>query len=222
MDDPRIRLWSPVGEAVARLLGPYAEVVLHDVATDRILAIWQPMSGRGPGDPSLLGELDQLDPSGQGVYGPYPKLLADGRQLSSVSAVLTGADGRPSAVLCVNLDRTPLEQATQLLAGFAAPLVPRPQPLFEQDWTDRVQQVIGAYVREHGRPVERLRREDRLVVLRELDAAGVFTVRRAVPVVATALRVSRSTLYALLGELRGAPHPAEDSELAGAHEGDQE
>ncbi|MEU1726739.1 PAS domain-containing protein [Nonomuraea sp. NPDC005692] len=200
--DDRVRLWSPVCEAVAALLAPYAEVVLHDVRGDQVLGVWNPMSGRGPGAPSLLGELDRLDPSPNGVYGPYEKLLADGRRLSSVSAVLRDSGGEPSAVLCVNLDRTPLEQAAALLAAFAAPSVPRPEALFEQDWTERVQQIVGAYVREHGRPVERLTREDRLAVLAELDQAGIFTVRRAPSVVAGALRTSRSTLYALLAELR--------------------
>ena len=153
--DPRVGMWSPVCQAVALLLGPYAEVVLHDAEQDRVLAIWNPMSTRGPGDPSLLGELDQLDPSAQDVYGPYEKLLADGRRLSSVSAVLRGPGGDPSAVLCVNLDRTPLDQAAALLAGFAAPTAPRPEALFEQDWPDRVNQIIGAFVRNRGRPQAR-------------------------------------------------------------------
>ncbi len=200
--DPRVDMWSAVCRAVALLLGPYAEVVLHDAEQDRVLAIWNPMTTRRAGDPSLLGELDQLEPSADDVYGPYEKLLADGRRLSSVSAVLRGPDGQPSAVLCVNLDRTPLEQAAALLAGFAAPTAPRPQALFEQDWPDRVHQIIGSFVRSRGRPVERLGREDRLAVLAELDQAGVFAVRRAVPVVASALRTSRSTVYSLLAELR--------------------
>ncbi|MEU9131506.1 PAS domain-containing protein [Kitasatospora sp. NPDC048540] len=205
--DPRVRLWSPVCQAVALLLGPYAEVVLHDAGRDRVLAIWNPMTRRAAGDPSLLGELDRLEPSAHDVYGPYEKLLADGRRLSSVSAVLRGPDGEPSAVLCVNLDRTPLDRAAALLAGFAAPTAPRPEALFEQDWTERVHQIVGGFVRTRGRPVERLGREDRLAVLAELDRAGVFTVRRAVPVVATALGASRSTVYALLAELKDRSDP---------------
>jgi predicted transcriptional regulator YheO len=200
--DQRVTMWSPVCQAVALLLGPYAEVVLHDAGRDQVLAIWNPMTRRAPGDPSLLGELDQMEPSAHDVYGPYEKLLADGRRLSSVSAVLRGPDGRPSAVLCVNLDRTPLDQAAALLAGFAAPTAPRPEALFEQDWTERVHQIIGSFVRTCGRPVERLGREDRLAILAELDQAGVFAVRRAVPVVAGALKASRSTVYALLAELK--------------------
>ncbi|WFR71047.1 aminotransferase class I/II-fold pyridoxal phosphate-dependent enzyme [Prescottella defluvii] len=144
-----------------------------------------------PGDPSLLGELDELDPSARDVFGPYEKLLADGRRLSSVSAVLRGPDGEASAVLCVNLDRTPLEQAAAVLSAFGAPSVARPESLFEQDWNERIQHVVGEYVRERGRPVERLTRADRLALLGRLDEANVFAVRRATPVVAAALRVSR-------------------------------
>jgi D-arginine utilization repressor len=202
VDDPRIRLWAPVCQAVALLLGPYAEVVLHDPDTDRVLAIWNPMSARGPGDPSLLGELDALDPSARDVFGPYEKLTSDGRRLSSVSAVLRDDDGRPAAVLCVNLDRTPLEQAAAVLSAFGAPTAPRPEPLFEHDWPDRIEQIVGEHIRECGRPVERMTRADRLTVLARLDADGVFAVRRATPVVANVLRVSRSTVYGLLAELR--------------------
>ncbi|PZG17387.1 hypothetical protein C1J01_18215 [Nonomuraea aridisoli] len=198
-------MWAPVCGAVAALLAPHAEVILHDARRDRVLRVWNPLSRRATGDPSLLGELERLDPTGDGVYGPYEKLLPDGRRLSSVSAVLCDPDGRPSAVLCVNLDRTPLDQAATLLAAFAAPTAPRPEPLFEQDWTERVHQIVGTYVRAHGRPAERLTRDDRLAVLAELDEAGIFAVRRAVPVVASALRISRSTLYALLSDLRRTP-----------------
>ncbi|MFD8559070.1 transcriptional regulator [Streptosporangium canum] len=205
MNDPRVAQWSPVCAAIAALLAPHAEVVLHDPERDEILAIWNPMSGREPGDPSLLGELDRLTPSPSGVYGPYEKLLADGRRLSSVSAVVTGAEGRPSALLCVNVDRTPLDQAAALLTAFAAPVAERPRALFEQDWTERVAETVGAFVRERRRPLEQLTREDRLAALAELDRLGVFGVRRAVPVVARALRVSRSTVYTLLSDLRSTP-----------------
>ncbi|MFJ1598726.1 transcriptional regulator [Streptomyces sp. NPDC088261] len=201
-DDPRVRLWSPVCQAVALLLGPYAEVVLHDVRADTVLGVWNPMTDRGPGSPSLLGELDRLDPSARDVFGPYEKLLADGRRLSSVSAVLRDPDGEPSAVLCVNLDRTPLEQAAAVLAGFAAPVAPRPGPLFEQDWTERLRHTVGTFVRTRGRPVDRLSREDRLALVGALDGDGIFAVRRAVPAVADTLRTSRSTVYSLLAEHR--------------------
>lgn len=200
--DPVLTRWSPVCEAIARLLSPHAEVVMHDPDTDRIMGIWNAFSGRIPGSPSLLGELDGVAGSADGVYGPYEKVLPDGRRLSSVSAVVRDDDGRACAVLCVNLDRSPFTQVAALLAGFAAPRADRPEVLFDNDWVERVNQTVGAYVQELGRPVARWTRQDRIAVLSELDGLGVFSVRRAIPVVAGALSISRSTVYSLLAEAR--------------------
>ncbi len=197
---------APIGDALARLLSPHAEVVLHDPATDQVVAIWNPLSGREPGEPSLLGELDQLSTTGPDVYGPYPKVLSDGRRLSSVSAVIRDADGKPAYVFCVNVDRTAFEEASRLLAAFAAPAAGQPRVLFEHDWFETLNEVIAEYVRERGLTVERLGREDRVELLGKLDAAGVLSQRRSVPAVARALRISRSALYQHLGQARKEPH----------------
>jgi predicted transcriptional regulator YheO len=193
---------APVCEAIARLLSPHAEVVLHDPRADTIVGIWNPMSGRRVGDASLLSELDGLRPVGRDVYGPYPKSLADGRALSSVSAVLRDGAGRAGLVLCVNIDRTVFEEAARLLAGFAAPVSGQPRELFGRDWTETVNDIVGAYVRDSGTPLARLTRGDRLALLARLEAAGVFTRRRSVPAVARALGISRSMTYRLLAETR--------------------
>ncbi|MET7278660.1 PAS domain-containing protein [Kribbella sp. NPDC005582] len=197
---------TPVGEVVARLLSPHAEVVLHDSATDRIAAIWNPLSGREVGEPSLLGELDELTETGRDAYGPYPKVLPDGRRLSSVSAVLRDDAGTAAYVLCVNVDRTAFETASRLLAAFAAPVSGQPRVLFEHDWTEKLNESIAGYVQERGVPVERLSRADRVELLGRLDAAGVLSQRRSVPTVARALQVSRSALYQLLAEARKESH----------------
>jgi D-arginine utilization repressor len=193
---------APVCEAIARLLSPHAEVVLHDPRTDTIVGIWNPMSGRRVGDASLLSELDGLRPAGRDVYGPYPKSLADGRALSSVSAVLRDQAGHAGLVLCVNIDRSVFEEAARLLAGFAAPVSGQPRELFARDWAESVNDIVGAYVRDTGTPPARLTRADRLALVARLEAAGVFTRQRSVPAVARALGISRSMTYRLLAETR--------------------
>ena len=197
---------APIGAALARLLSPHAEVVLHDARTDEIAAIWNPLSGREPGDPALLGELDELTETGPDLYGPYPKTLADGRRLSSVSAVVRDDDGKPAYVFCVNVDRTAFEEASRLLAAFAAPVTGQPRVLFEHDWSERLNELVADFVRERGIPVERLTKADRLELLGRLDAAGVLNQRRSVPAVARALQISRSALYQLLGQTRKESH----------------
>jgi predicted transcriptional regulator YheO len=194
--------WAPVCEAIVRLLLPNAEVVLHDPQADQIVAIWNPLSGRAVGDASLLSELDGLRVVAPDVYGPYSKSLPDGRTLSSVSAVLRDGRGRAELVLCVNVDRSVFEDAARVLTGFAAPTQERPMPLFERDWTEILHDIVGAYVRETATPLDRLCRSDRRILLARLDAAGVLSRQRSVPAVARELRISRSTLYQLLAEVR--------------------
>jgi len=205
-DEARAARWAPVAEAVARLLSPHAEVVLHDPGTDTVVGIWNAFSGREVGDPSILGELDELSPVSSDVYGPYPKSLPDGRRLSSVSAIIRDDEGRAEFVLCVNVDRTMFDDAARLLAGFAAPTTGQPQSLFEHDWTETVNELVGDFVRNLGVPVERLSKEQRYAVLSHLDSAGVFAHRRSMLVVAQALRISRSAAYRLLAETRKDPH----------------
>ncbi len=194
--------WAPVCEAVSRLLSPHAEVVLHDPDTDTILAIWNSFSGRAPGDDSLLSELDEMQDEGTNVFGPYPKSLADGRQLSSVSAVLRDGSGLAEVVLCINFDRTVFNDASRLIAAFAAPVQQQPRELFEHDWIEGIHQFVGDYVRETGTSVERLSRAERRTLLARLDAAGTFGRQRSIPVTARILNMSRSSVYNLLAEVR--------------------
>lgn len=204
MDDGQntVRRLTPICEALVRLLSPHAEVVLHNPVTDTVMAIWNPAPGRGPGDPSLLAELGDFENKESDVFGPYPKSLPDGRQLSSVSAVMRDDAGNPEAVLCINLDRTVFQEASRLLASFAAPLQQQPHELFEHDWVESVHELIGAYVRTSGTSIDRLTRADRRTLLAKLDANGVFGRQNSIPTVAQILHISRSSLYNTLGEIR--------------------
>jgi len=51
---PWLKAIEPACAAIAALLHPHAEVVVHELATDTIVAIWNPFSGRTVGDPSLM------------------------------------------------------------------------------------------------------------------------------------------------------------------------
>ena len=91
---------APVCEAIARLLSPHAEVVLHDPATDSVLAIWNPLSKRTVGDPSLLGELDERDVTGALIARRGAHVLASrGLPYVSDTLVLDREGQRPALML---------------------------------------------------------------------------------------------------------------------------
>jgi predicted transcriptional regulator YheO len=191
----------PVCEAVVALFAPLAEVAVHDIRRDRLVGIWNPLSTRKIGDRSLIDELPPY-PEGARVIGPYPKVLADGRAITSVSVVLHNAKGVPRGLLCINFDRSPLDGMIDLLVRFAAPLEDRPPELFERDWREQILLVVDEECRSRRARRDRLTREQRLDLVRVLDERGLFATRNAAAHAARALGVSRTTVYALLKEAR--------------------
>lgn len=201
------RALQPACAAIAALLHPYAEVVLHDLASDEIVGLWNAFSGRAVGDPSLLEELPaswRVEP----VQGPYRKVLADGRELSSVSALISDERGRPRGLLCINLDRSPLLDASAVLERLARPLTGRPVELFSRDWREQIALTVDQHCRARGLRADRLTRDQRRTLVEVLDDQGLFATRHAAEHAARALGVSRATVYALLREVRDAPAAA--------------
>ena len=196
-----LQSYLPVGEGIARLFHPYVEVAVHDLASDRIVALWNPFSARKVGDPALLSELPP-NIAELGVYGPYGKVTADGRSLTSISAVLSDGKGVPRGLLCVNFDRSPLEGVAELLACFAAPSTPRPPELFDRDWREQIALVIEEECRARHLRRDRFTRQDRLALVKILNDKGLFSTRQAANHAATALGVSRASIYTLLKEVK--------------------
>lgn len=195
------RAMEPVCGAIAALLHPYAEVVLNDLETDLIVGIWNPLSGRKVGDRALVDELPTPD-GGGAVFGPYGKVHVDGRALTSVTAVISDSEGVARGLLCINLDRSPLDGIIEQLRAFAAPITPLPEELFAADWREQIAITVDAEVRARGLRRDQLTREGRLELVRTLEERGLFATRRAADHAAWALGVSRATVYGLLKEVR--------------------
>lgn len=193
----------PTAAAIAALLAPQAEVVIHDLAKDRIAGIWNAFSKRQPGDPSLLGDDPELI-GDQDIYGPYEKAGADGGRLKSVSAVLSDESGRRVGLLCINFDVALFDKAIDLMQAFTRAEKPRPEPIFAQDWREQINLGIRAFLQERQITLKALDRDDRVALVAALDAQNLFATRNAAQHVADALGLSRATIYNLLNDARGA------------------
>jgi len=198
---PWLRPVLPVCEALAILLAPHGEIAVHDLKTERVIALWNPMSGRRIGDDSLIDELPEARGTGT-VFGPYRKALLDGRTLTSVSAVLNDETGRRRGLLCVNLDRSPLDQIAALATSLLAARTEQPTELFHRDWRERIALRVQRHCLERGLRREQLDRGGRRELVAVLDAEGLLSVRGAADLTAQALGVSRATVYTLLKEAR--------------------
>lgn len=193
--------YFPVADAVATLFAPYAEVAVHDLATDKIAHVANPMSRRRVGDPSQLDDISIED--GVTVVGPYEKINWDGRRLKCISAVLPGAEG-PVGLMCINVDVSQFDEVRRALDGFLTIAAPKSdvQSLFLNDWREHVNAVIGEWTRENGVTVDALKRDQRGALIAFLNARGAFNARNAHVYVARLLGVSRATLYSELARVK--------------------
>ncbi len=189
--------FAPLIEGIVALLHPHAEVAVHDVKQDRIVAIWNPISNRSVGDESLLGELPAHE-SGFGVLGPYEKIGIDGHRITSVTVEIANGAG----LVCVNLDRFALDSAIEALQRFAQAVTPQPSALFERDWREEISRLVDEWCRQQHIDRNRLKRDQRIEIVRLLDEKGLFATRNAGTLIAATLGVSRATIYSLLQKAR--------------------
>lgn len=182
---------AALAEGIALLLHPYAEVAVHDVRRDRIVAIWNAFSKRKVGDPSLLRSLPprQRDST---HYGPYEKTNWNGKRLKCVSISLLDDQDSPM-LMCINFDVSAFDPVLQLAS------IPEQQPsvLFARNWRERINQLAHEWVRSHGLNMETLDQEQRLALVRHLEEQGAFEARKSIEQMAAILGVSRATAYNL-------------------------
>lgn len=194
---------APIADAVATLLKPHAEVVIHDLRTQRIAYIANNISRREIGG-SSLAELKDIGLLGADVIGPYRKTNFDGRQLKSISAVLRNKADEPFGLLCINFDIAPIEaarDALSLLAAFQGAGA-QPSALFRDDWQETVNIAIADFLGERGLAASALAKKDHAAVVEMLEQEGYFSIRNLVPYLARLLGISRATVYKHLREAR--------------------
>lgn len=193
--------YQNLADAIAALLHPHAEVVVHDLASKTVAYIANPYSNRELGAPSLIDDVDLSD--GKPVIGPYQKLNWDGRMLKSISVVMKDAQGAPEALFCINLDNTEISRLHQLLGTMLA--LPQAQDeavesLFKDDWHDRINHAIQAWLRDEGMTLQSLTREDKRRLVMHLKDQGAFDGPGAAPYAAKCLGLGRATIYKYLKE----------------------
>ncbi len=193
----------PVAEAVATLLKPHAEVVIHDLRTQTIAHIANNLSRREIGG-SSLAELKDIGALGTDVIGPYRKTNFDGRQLKSITTVLRTKAAEPFGLLCINFDIAPIEaarDALNLLAAFQGTGA-QPSALFRTDWQETVNSAIADFLGERGLAASALAKEDHAALIEALEEDGYFAIRNLVPYLAKLLGISRATVYKHLRDAR--------------------
>lgn len=202
--DKVMQNFRAIADAIATLFFPHAEVVLHDLRTQTVDYIANNLSKRSLGDDSSLEDMLDGDVSEVNI-GPYEKLNWDGQKIRSLSTVLHDHHGQRLAVLCINLNISLLENAKAALDLFLSPskLIAQPDALFRDDWQERINTFLHAWLRERQLSLNLLTRDHKRELVLALHAEGAFKGKSASNYVANVLGMGRATVYKHLKELKG-------------------
>tara|TARA_R110000787_G_scaffold99840_9_gene204616 strand:+ start:30935 stop:31588 length:654 start_codon:yes stop_codon:yes gene_type:complete len=198
---PALRPHFAVADGIAVVFAPYAEVVVHDLATESIAHIANPISRRAPGDPSQLEDIE-FDVS-QDLVGPYVKTNWDGRRLKCISIVLTDQE-KAIGLFCINVDVSQFDQIRIALDGFLGtkPRTDDVQALFVHDWHERINEFIAHWCSENDVRIADIDRPARRQLILALKESGALEQRRAPAYIARILSVSRATIYNELAAIK--------------------
>ncbi|MFP5421960.1 MAG: transcriptional regulator [Gammaproteobacteria bacterium] len=201
---PELDNYRTIADAIATLFFPHAEVVLHDLRTQKVDYIANNISKRVIGDDAALEDMLSGDVD-ERTIGPYEKLNWDGQKIRSVSSVLRDATGTPIAVLCINLNISLFETAKQALDLFlsSSKLVPQPDALFRDDWQERINTFLHSWLRQRQLGLNLLTRDHKRELVEALHAEGAFKGKSAANYVANVLNMGRATVYKHLKEIKG-------------------
>ena len=199
---PLLRRSRPTADAIAALFAPFVEVAVHDLASQTVVHLANAFSRRRLGDESALDDI-AFDPS-EAVIGPYEKVNWDGRRLRSISIVVRDDEARPIGLICVNADITALDSLRGALALFldGAAVSPQPEKLFRDDWQERINAFLTAWLKDRGATLGGLGRNEKREIVEALYRQGAFKGRSAAPYVASVLSLSRATVFAYLKAMK--------------------
>ncbi|WP_425928021.1 helix-turn-helix transcriptional regulator [Pseudomonas sp. NyZ201] len=195
--------YKTIADCIATLLFPHAEVIVHDLASQTVVHIANNFSKRQLGDDSALDELPG-DFDQASSLGPYEKLNSNGQKIRSITSVLRDEAGKAEALLCINLNFSVLDQAREALNAFfqVSRLLPQPEALFRDDWQERINTFLHAWLAERQLSLSLLGMKDKRALVEALYAEGAFEGRSAADYVASVLGLGRATVFKWVKLLR--------------------
>lgn len=194
-----------IAVALRHLFEPYCEVVIHDLADyeHSIICLEGNLTGRkigGAATDLLLAKASNGE-TDDDLYN-YLTSLPGGRRMKSATVFLRDEDGHAYGAFCVNFDISQFlsmrEQLTRFLAADDGDIV----ETFSDDIEETIHNLVEETRYEMGQTHPLMSRDEKIALVARLADKGVFQVKKAVPIVADQLGLSRATVYNYLREAR--------------------
>ena len=211
MIKPILAQYIPLAHMIAQTIGDDCEVVLHDLENPQQSVVYivnNRVTGRQVGQSfdHLVPQVILSKKLDHDIVTNYYFHTADGRLIKSSTALLKDFGGKVVGALCINIDTTKISQQIEWLQSLmpgteenAAPAEVSQEELthVSEIVTDLIDKIIG------NKDMARLRREEKLELIRFMDQRGIFLLKGAVDQVGSRMGISRVTVYSYIDEVLG-------------------
>lgn len=218
---------SGVVKTIGSIIGKNTEVVLHDLTNPEhsVIAIANGhITGRVVGSPVLAGPGQDLgfnavlqtpgetaSPKPGELENPvvlekYETRLASGAVLHSATAIYRDSRGTPFAGFCINADFSSLYAARACLDQLLGTSTTTEVKSIEQpDMEVLMAEIIQSALSSTTSSNSAMKKQAKLDAVRQMHERGMFIVKGGIEKAATALGVSRYTIYNYLDEIKSMP-----------------
>ena len=212
--NPLLKQYVPLMKAIAKMFGDNCEVVLHDASDPEhsIIEICNGhVTGRKVGDPlSEVGRYlltSDFFTDVEYVTNYQHKTVA-GRKIKSSGIFLRDEQKKVIGLMCINYDLTFMEEAIKRMEQFCNVSKPTPEDQlngnkhFFENLETLFDDVFNDAVKQTGKPIRALQKDDKYNIVKYLHQQGVFLVSGNIDLVAERLNASKYTIYNYLADIK--------------------
>ena len=203
---PGLQGLIPVADAIAAAVGPYCEVVLHDISRPERSVVYMAgnVTNRSIGAPLTDMVLRRLREQGDAISDlpGYHNVTKDGKTLRSSTTFVRDGQGKVIGCLCVNIDQTPLVSWRHFLENslFSAP--GETKETFATGMTEALNDIVQSVLENYGGDPGALTKEEKTSVVQQLEERGVFLMEGSREMARGILGVTRYTVYNYIDAVR--------------------
>lgn len=170
---------------------------MHDLASGTLIAIFNNISRRKIGEPTLLYELNVQTANFPDYFPPYYKLNWDGRKLKCISIAIRNLKNIPIGLICFNFDIGLFQDVENKFSTLLQlkKEAKSPAELFVGNWQEQIQMQIDLYLKEQGQTLHQMDKNQKKRLIGHLYKKGVFNYKNAAFFVSKSLGISRASLY---------------------------
>ncbi len=206
-----LALLSDIAKCIATEFGENCEVVLHDLTlpyNKTIVGIWNGhVTGRKIGDGGTNAGLEILKGSKSPKDQCYINTIPNGHVLRTTSKYFRDEYGKVNGSLCINYDITDLilcEKALKSITDLTTTSSSDQKEFFVGNIDDMLTQMMNEAVKTSGKEVTELTKDDKVLIVRDLDLKGFFLIKKSATMLADFLGMSRCSIYNYLKEKQAA------------------